>query len=237
MGGDNLISSDLAAQKIYLHSGFGTTIDTEIADPASGSVVSVTWGLDENLYSATYSDGRIHKHSGFSTTISDSFLSGWTSGLRGITIDQNGNIISVRRASHKTIYLHDGFSSSTTDSFVTPTSDPHGVTWDGTDLYYCDPGAGAGGVAKIHKMVGFSSTVDTSFDFGGTSSVYDISWDGTNLYSEDDDTDDLVKHVGFSATADTTINSPSTTPYGLGWHNANARLGVSTFIPKMIILF
>jgi hypothetical protein len=232
--GNNLISGDLTLEKIYLHDGFSTTITTVISDPVAGSVVGLTFGLDGNLYSAVYSSGTISKHDEFSTTILDSFTSGGSL-LRGITIDQDGNMISCRRALTQTIYLHDGFSSLTTDSFVTPTSEPHGVTWDGTDLYYSDPTAGTGGIGKIHHMDGFSSTVLESFEYGGTNALYDITWDGSNVYTSDANTDDLVKHDGFSDTALSTINSPASTPYGMTWHNPQARLGISAFVPKMII--
>jgi hypothetical protein len=225
----NLISADLGTKKIYKHVNFTTTIDQQITAPWSGSPVGATYDLAGNLISAVYSTSTISRHSGFSSTIIESFsISGVVGNrLRGISIDQNGNIIACIRFTDSKINRYVGFSSTVDVSLSAPTTEPHGATWDGADLYYGDPVAGAGGIAKMHKMLGFSTTIQSSFDVGGTNARYDISYDGVNLLNQDIGTDDLIQLTGFSSTPLSTINSPNSLPYGLTIDNADERMSAA----------
>lgn len=223
---NNLLTSDFTAKNAYQHAGVTTTIDDSITAPWGGSPVGLSWGLDGNLYSAVYSSGRVSQHAGFTTTVDDSFLKSGAD-QRGMSIDQDGNVITVARQVSNTIYLHDGFSSTTLDSINFGT-DLHGCTWDGTDLYSCDPWAGGGDLALMRQHDGFSITILDSFPAAtGTISRYDISWDGVNLLSQDDDFNKLFQHDGFSSTENIEISSPAGVPYGLSWQNPEGRMGIS----------
>jgi hypothetical protein len=235
----NFLSADLGLKRIHEHLLFSTTINSFFAAPSSGSPVGLTWGVDDNLYSAIYSTSVYSQHDGFSTTILDSFDAGVTVGnrLRGISIDQDGNMIAAIRASISELYRYVGFTSTLDLNIAAPGSEPHGATWDGTDLYIGDPTAGSEGVAKLYHMDEFTTSILDSFEISGaTNSRYDITYDGTNIYTSDITVDDLIQHTGFSSTPLTTINSPNTLPYGLGYQDADERMSAIavSFIPPIL---
>lgn len=217
--GDNFIIGDFGG-KIDLMVGFSTSVDTEL--DTGQNVVGNSWD-DTYMYYSRYSVGTIYQCVGFSLSVNASFdIHG--NGLRGISIDDSGNIISVNR-NDDTVYLHSGFSSSTTDSFTTGGDDEHGATWDGTNaIVIC---RNSSTYSTLHLMTGFSGSEQSSFSIttAATKSGRDTTWDGTNVYTTDIGNETMTQNVGFSSSVNSTLSSPYANPNGATWHNAEARFG------------
>lgn len=91
-------------------------------------------------------------------------------------------------------YKHQGFSTTITDSFSTPSYEPRGLAWDGSNVIIGDINTD-----KIYRMDGFSSTIDNSFSHNGDE--HGLAWGSdSNLYSSGSQNDKIYKHSGFSST-------------------------------------
>ena len=130
-----------------------------------------------------------------------------------------GNVLSTDQDSD-VIYLHSGFTSTISDSFSSPSTQPYGLFWDGTNVLSGDSGT----PDKIYLHSGFTSTISDSFSSPSDLPV-GIAWDGTNILSTDQNSDLIYLHSGFTSTISDSFSSPSTGPSGLGWDGTNVLSG------------
>ncbi|MBA7641220.1 hypothetical protein ES703_48896 [subsurface metagenome] len=124
------------------------------------------------------------------------------------------NLISCDSGTEK-IYLHSGISAAITDSFSAPSTDPTGLTYDGSNLVSGDYLA-----AKIYIHSGISLTITTSFNSPSTS-LGGLAYDGSNLISCDAADDDIYLHSGISSTITSSFSAPSLSPSGLTYDGSN----------------
>ena len=79
-------------------------------------------------------------------------------------------------------------SSTILSSFASPSADPFGLTYDGTNLISCDSSSDT-----IYIHDGVSSTILSSFASPSTSPA-GLAYDGTNLISCDFSSDTIYIH-------------------------------------------
>ena len=127
-----------------------------------------------------------------------------TNYCRDIAIDSSGNLLSLADGNHK-IYVHNGVSNTITTSFTTPSTQPSGITFDGTNLISCDSLAD-----KIYVHSGVTSTITTSFATPDTD-IHNLAYDSVNgnLYCLDS-TGIIYKMSGVTATVTSSWTSPHT---------------------------
>lgn len=99
--------------------------------------------------------------------------------------------------------------------FDAPEGNPHGLTFDGTNLISCDTNSD---LIYIHN--GVSDEILSSFSTPA-SSCYDLAFDGTNLISSDINTDTIYVHDGISANILYSFPSPGSFPFGLTFDGTN----------------
>ena len=151
----------------------GGTFNLTKRDPTSpfGVVSTVSLGLGTggtgisadaagNIYSCTANGADVIKYVGFSSTVDTTITLQAADNPRQIEIDKDGNLIAVgRNGSNENITRYVGFST-TIDSFFARIDDggQPGVSIDNAgNIYQCD-----NLTDDVHKMVGFSSTIDTT---------------------------------------------------------------------------
>jgi DNA-binding beta-propeller fold protein YncE len=112
-----------------------------------------------------------------------------------------------------------GFSYSTTPafSFNSPSGDPRGLAFDGTNLISCDLTA-----KRVYIHDGKSDTILSSFEVTSLG-PRSITFDGTNLIScgESGSTRKIYVHNGVSASVLTSFDSPGSFPSGLAFDGTN----------------
>ena len=100
-------------------------------------------------------------------------------------------------------------------SFVSPSTNPNGLTFDGTNLISCDVDTD---LIYIHD--GISSTILSSFASPG-SIPSGLAFDGTNLISCDFSSNLIYIHDGITSTILSSFASPSTNPNSLAFDGTN----------------
>jgi len=115
-----------------------------------------------------------------------------------------------------TAVVGDGVPMSTVrSSFASPSTNPFGLTFDGTNLISCDSGSG---LIYIHD--GVASTILSSFAApSGLQSG--LTFDGTNLISCDSISDLIYIHDGVTSTILSSLVSPAGNPSGLTFDGTN----------------
>jgi hypothetical protein len=205
---DNLISADLSANRIYIHSGATEVISTSFPSPSTDPTGLAFDGT--NLISADLDDNKIYIHSGISATVSSNFSSPGTNPL-GLTFDGE-NLISSDWTSDK-IYVHTGITSTITESFASPANVPTGLTFDDTNLISAD-GTGILSKGIIYKHSGVSADIIESFS-APCNGLRGLAYDGANLLCVDVYWNWIYKHSGVTSTIKLKFKSPSKSPTGL----------------------
>jgi len=123
------------------------------------------------------------------------------------------NLISSTLTDGK-IYIHDGISSTILSSFDSPTDQPQGLAFDGSNLISCTYGS------KIYIHDGISSTILSSFDSPGTAKT-GLAFDGSNLISCSHNPGKIYIHDGISSTILSSFDSPGGWPNGLAFDGSN----------------
>ena len=186
----NVLSVDYDSRKIYLHTGFSSTISNSFSSPSTAPY-GLAWD-GTNVYSGDFYSDKIYLHTGFSSTIANSFSSPST-GPGEVSWDGT-NVLSGDFYSSK-IYLHTGFSSTISNSFSSPSTVIGSLSWEGANVLSNDRAA-----VKIYLHTGFSSTISNSFSSPSSDGCYGLTWDGTNLLSSDYSEGKVFLHSGFSST-------------------------------------
>jgi len=152
------VFADGVNDRIVIMNGFSNEIKTTWNYPTSG-LRGVTWD-GANLMTCDNATAR--KHVGLTSAVADSF-SMPTNVASGLAWDENGGNLITAKASHVvTAYQFDGFSSTVLDSFSTTLGGTSNcVGWYDGNLYL-------GQANQIHKMVGFSATIDSTVSLFGT---------------------------------------------------------------------
>lgn len=94
------------------------------------------------------------------------------------------------------LYQFSGFTTTINASIVK--TDPAGIVWDGTDIYWGDV------AGKCSRGTGFGGTVQSSFTITGAPTVYGLDFIGTNLIHVESNTK-VYQHTGFSSTIDSSF--------------------------------
>jgi len=121
--------------------------------------------------------------------------------FKGLTLDSN--LIKYRP------------TFGTKSSFASPSTNPYGLTFDGTNLISCDKNSN---LIYIHD--GISSTILSSFASPSTDPT-GLTFDGTNLISCDSFSNLIYIHDGISSTILNSFASPGTNPTGLAFDGTN----------------
>jgi len=100
-------------------------------------------------------------------------------------------------------------------SISSPSTNPYGLTFDGTNLISCDDG-----FDKIYIHDGISATILSSFASPSIDPT-GLTFDGTNLISCDVVSDLIYIHDGISSTILSSFASPGTTPLGITFDGTN----------------
>ncbi|NCN28240.1 hypothetical protein GW915_11770 [bacterium] len=221
--GSNIISANFAGtalgDKVYLHSGFSSTIKSNFA---TLNVNGVTW--DGTNLIVSKNTGVIIKYSGFSSTVLDSFA--WANQVVNVAWDnrtlasfniirQKGDIFKVAGTK---VYQLSGYTATVKDSVTlsyTPSS--MAITSAGEII--------TGETTKVRKHVGLSAVVADSFSYG-TQNIRGITWDGTDVIVGNNVK--ILKFAGFSSTVTASFATPTGTnayPQGLSWFNGNLWVG------------
>ena len=199
----NLYSSDATAHKIYEHSGFSVTIIASISSP-SNTPAGICWNaFNKRLISSDAVDNKIYIHSGFTTSITSSFSnSRASSSLRGVSIDNNDNILAVTSGTTDKYYKYTGITSTISSSF-TLDADPRGISWgNDNNAYISDLGT-----LKHYKCSSFSNTIIASFS-GTRIDGSCITYDGDIIECQLTNSK-IVRYIGFTSSIRDSITSPS----------------------------
>jgi len=127
-----------------------------------------------------------------------------------------GNLLIANDADAHKIYKHDGFSTTISDSIVAPDTDPHTLSWDGTNLY-----SGDYGTEKVFQHTGFSTTLNDSFTVSTGSWLEGICWSVGNLVTNDRGTAKAYQYDGFSTTIDDSFGMSGGDERDLAWDGNN----------------
>lgn len=147
---------------------------------------------DGNVIQVEDNSAKMILYSGFSTTITNSFSSSSIDAAPQDLSSNASNMIMIGTVNDDYFELS-GFSSTVNDSIAAPSTNPRGITFDGSDYLAFDVGT-----SKVYKHTGFTTTIGDSFSF--TANDPDgLSWGGSNWYSGDAVTDKHFQYSGFSS--------------------------------------
>jgi len=186
---NNLLENSFAADKIYIHVGLTSAIDSSF-DTATAYQVGLTY-CQGDIISGNYSTGVIYRYTGETSVVKETF-NGPSSSCMDFANDGT-NIFSISDTNNK-IYKHAGISSTIMLSFATPASDPYGVTYDGSNIISSDFTA-----RKIYIHAGVTSSIFSSFGTPNNQNPTAHTWDGTNLWTATWQ-QKIYKHSGATST-------------------------------------
>ena len=126
---------------------------------------------------------------------------------RDIKTEGNVDAVPVIQVTNNAV-LMSGYTT-----YDAPGTFPHGLAWDGSNIWSCDVTTD-----KIYKH-NSDLTVNTTYDAPGTFPS-GLTWDGSNIWSCDEDTDKIYMHNS-DLTVNTTYDAPGTFPSGLTWDGSN----------------
>ena len=185
---------------IYIHDGVTSTVLLSFGAPGGSYSAQGANGLafddvNGNLISVNSWSDTLYIHDGISSTVSTSFSHvDWF----GLTFD-GANLICIKftpPGGDNRFHIHDGVTSTIVTTVSVPGNYARGITFDGTNLIYCDTERTPG---KIYILDDKSSTVIGSFSSPDTSPE-GLAFDGTNLISCDDYSGKVYIHDGISST-------------------------------------
>lgn len=160
-----------------------------------------------NLISADLISDLIYKHSGRTSAVDTSIAANTGDGA-DLTYDES-NLWSQDYVAVDDAFEHDGFSTTILNQFSLPATNPHGLTYDGTDIISSDASTNI-----IYKHTGKTGTVQDSYA-SGLSSTFGITTDGKDIYAIANGTDDAVHFAGFSSTQLGSFTTASTSPQSI----------------------
>ena len=124
--------------------------------------------------------GSVYLHTGISSSITTTLNNAIFVNVRGIAWAR-GNLLSITDdGGAGTIRIHDGFSTTVDDSFATPSANPVGIAYDGTNIISLDSTTGT-----IYVHDGLSDTILISFASPAGTDSSGISYNGINILISD----------------------------------------------------
>lgn len=152
----------------YLHQGFSSTI---ISSYSCVTYTSITWD-SMNALGTNYDNKKAVKYAGFSSTILSSFTHVGSGYVSGSTWTGSDFIMcDLNEGKHN---RYTSFSSTLKDSWSIPNSSGRlgGASNDGTNAY----AAIHGSYDKHYKMLGFTSTISSSYSSPSTDN-FELEWE------------------------------------------------------------
>jgi hypothetical protein len=224
--GDGNIMNTILNTKVYLYTGFSSTIQSSFTSSGNFSY-GITADGTPDTYLALAFQNKILKMSGFSSTVSSSVS--YTAQTYGITWD--GTNLCSSNDSTDSIKQHSGFTSTISDSFSSPTANQRGISIQDGNIRACTQSGGE----KAYLFDGFSSTIDDSF---ALTNVSGITQDGSSVYTLYGSTK-MGEMDGFSSTFLNSFSAAfSASDSMIEWDDFTGRNtgggGGATFIPNIM---
>ncbi|NCN41075.1 hypothetical protein GW916_07465 [bacterium] len=225
-GTDIISVESQASGTIYIHSGFTTTISSQISISAPAGV---TWD-GTNLISYDGTKNRVVKYSGKSSTIIDSFAPpAAVSDVEWDTI--TGNIESLTQTGKDMVSVystgvsptkvkqHSGFTTTIKDSYSYTVAAIYDVELIGEDLVVVNTT-----IDKVTRYGGLTGVITDSIVLSGKS-LRGVAWDGTNLYVTDisggTSSSKILKLSGFTSMVLDSFTHPAQRPRDLSWYQGD----------------